>query len=111
MLSPSRDASSFMENDIIYSSGLVDYLNPLLAQRFVKRLYEYVKPGGQVIIGNVNDAPTGMIWPLEYITDWSLYFRTEDDMRAIAQDIPGASVSVISDPMKAIHFLVVEKPV
>lgn len=110
MLSPSRDAASFMDNDIIYSSGLVDYLNPLLAQRFVKRLYEYVKPGGQVIIGNVNDAPTGMIWPLEFVTDWSLYFRTEDDMRAIAQDIPGASVSVISDPMKAIYFLVVEKP-
>ena len=110
MLSPSRDAASFMDNDIIYSSGLVDYLNPLLAQRFVRRLYEYVKPGGQVIIGNVNDAPTGMIWPLEFVTDWSLYFRTEDDMRAIAQDIPGASVSVISDPMKAIYFLVVEKP-
>jgi len=110
MLTPSRDAESFMDNDIIYSSGLVDYLNPLLAQRFVKRLYEYVKPGGQVIIGNVNEAPTGMIWPLEFVTDWSLYFRTEDEMRAIARDIPGAVVSVISDPMKAIHFLIVEKP-
>lgn len=111
MLSPSRDAASFLNNDIIYSSGLVDYLNPLLAQRFVKRLYEYVKPGGQVIIGNVNELPTGMIWPLEFLTDWSLYFRTEEEMRAIASDIPGAKVSVVSDPMKAIYFLIVEKPV
>lgn len=110
MLSPSREASSFMNNDIIYSSGLVDYLNPLLAQRFVKRLYDYVKPGGQVIIGNVNELPTGMIWPLEFVTDWSLYFRTEDEMRAIAQNIPDASVSVVSDPMEAIYFLIVEKP-
>ena len=110
MLSPSREASSFVNNDIIYSSGLVDYLNPLLARRFVKRLYEYVKPGGRVIIGNVSNLPTGMMWALEYVTDWSLYFRTEDEMRAIARDIPGAKVSVIPDPFKAIYFLVLEKP-
>ena len=110
MLSPSREASSFVNNDIIYSSGLVDYLNPLLARRFVKRLYEYVKPGGRVIIGTVSNLPTGMMWALEYVPDWSLYFRTEDEMRAIARDIPGAKVSVIPDPFKAIYFLVLEKP-
>ena len=111
MLRPTPDNAVFVNNDVIYSSGFVDYLNPLLAQRFVKRLYDFVKPGGQVIIGNVNNLSTGMIWPLEYVTDWSLYFRNEDEMRAMAQDIPGAKVSVISDPMQAIFFLVVEKPV
>jgi len=110
MLRPSPDNAVFVGNDVIYSSGFVDYLNPLLAQRFVKRLYDFVKPGGQVIIGNVNNLSTGMIWALEYITDWSLYFRNEDEMRAMAADIPGAKVSVISDPMQAIYFLVVEKP-
>lgn len=110
MLRPSADNAVFMNNDVIYSSGFVDYLNPLLAQRFVRRLYEFVRPGGQVIIGNVNNLETGMMWPLEYVTDWSLYFRNEDEMRAMAQDIPGAKVSVISDPMQAIFFLVVEKP-
>ena len=111
MLRPSADNAVFVNNDVIYSSGFVDYLNPLLAQRFVRRLYDFVKPGGQVIIGNVNNLETGMMWPLEYVTDWSLYFRNEAEMRAMAQDIPGAKVSVISDPMQAIFFLVVEKPV
>ncbi|WP_425410450.1 class I SAM-dependent methyltransferase [Hyphococcus sp.] len=110
MLRPTPDNAAFMNNDVIYSSGFVDYLNPLLAQRFIKRLYEFVKPGGRVIVGNVNDLPSGMIWPLEYITDWSLYFRNEDDMRAMAREIPDAKVSVISDPKEAIYFLVVEKP-
>jgi len=110
MLRPSSDNTVFVGNDVIYSSGLVDYLNPLLAQRFVKRLYDFVKPGGQVIIGNVNNLETGRIWPLEYVTDWSLYFRNEDEMRAMACDIPGAKVSVVSDPLEAIYFLVVEKP-
>ncbi len=110
MLRPSGDNAVFVNNDVIYSSGFVDYLNPLLAQRFVKRLYDFVRPGGQVIIGNVNNLATGMLWPLEYITDWSLYFRNEDEMRAMAREIPGAKVSVVSDPMQAVFFLVVEKP-
>ncbi|MEZ5892333.1 MAG: class I SAM-dependent methyltransferase [Parvularculaceae bacterium] len=110
MLRPSSENSAFLHNDVIYSSGLVDYLNPLLAQRFIMRLYDFVKPGGQVIIGNVNNLETGRIWPLEYVTDWSLYFRNEDEMRAMAREIPGAKVSVISDPLEAIFFLVVEKP-
>lgn len=110
MLRPTPDNAIFMNNDVIYSSGFVDYLNPLLAQRFIKRLYEFVKPGGRVIVGNVNNLPTGMIWPLEYITDWSLYFRNEGEMRAMAHEIPDAKVSVVPDPMNAIYFLVVEKP-
>ncbi len=110
MLRPTQDNASFVHNDVIYSSGFVDYLNPLLAQRFVKRLYDFVKPGGRVIVGNVNNRATGMIWPLEYITDWSLYFRNEEEMRAMANEIPGAKVSVVPDPMDAIYFLVVEKP-
>lgn len=110
MLRPTPDNTAFMNNDVIYSSGFVDYLNPLLAQRFIKRLYEFVKPGGRVIVGNVNNLPTGMIWPLEYITDWSLYFRNEAEMRAMAREIPDAKVSVIPDPMNAVYFLVVEKP-
>ncbi len=110
MLRPSGDNGVFVSNDVIYSSGLVDYLNPLLAQRFVKRLYDFVKPGGQVIIGNVNNLATGRIWPLEYVTDWSLYFRNEDEMRAMARDIPDARVSVVSDPLEAVYFLVVGKP-
>lgn len=110
MLRPIPDNAVFVNNDVIYSSGFVDYLNPLLAQRFVKRLYDFVKPGGQVIIGNVNNLPTGMIWPLEYVTDWSLYFRNEDEMRAMAGEVPDAKVSVVSDPMQSIFFLVAEKP-
>lgn len=110
MLNPSPLAESFMEKDLIYSSGMVDYLNPLLAQRFVKRLYQFVKPGGRVIIGNVNNLPTGMIWSSEYAVDWSLYFRSREEMIAMANEAQGAKVSIRSDSLEAIYFLIVEKP-
>jgi extracellular factor (EF) 3-hydroxypalmitic acid methyl ester biosynthesis protein len=110
MLSASSFRAQLLEQDIIYSSGLVDYLNPLLAMRFVRRMYDYLKPGGKLIIGNVNDLRTGTLWPMEYILDWTLYFRNEEEMMAMAGETPEAIVSVESDPLSAIYFLVVEKP-
>lgn len=110
MLNPSPLAASFAEKDIIYSAGLVDYLNPLLAQRFVKRLYQFVRPGGSVIIGNVNNLETGMIWSSEYAVDWSLFFRSRAEMVAMANETPGAKVTIKSDSLDAIYFLIVEKP-
>ncbi len=110
MLNPSSLADVFGDKDIIYSAGLVDYLNPLLAQRFLKRIYQYLKPGGKLIIGNLNDLESGMIWPCEYVTDWSLYFRSEAEMYAMAGGISGASITVHPDESNAVYFLVVEKP-
>ncbi len=110
MLSASSLREKVAEQDIIYSSGLVDYLNPLMAMRFVRRMYDYLKPGGKLIIGNVNDLRTGTLWAMEYVLDWTLYFRNEDEMRAMAGETPGAIVSLESDPLNAIHFLVVDKP-
>jgi SAM-dependent methyltransferase len=110
MLDPSPLSSAFSGADVIYSSGLVDYLNPMLAQRFVKRLYAFVRPGGSVIIGNVNSLPTGMIWSSEYAVDWSLFFRSRDDMEAMAAGVPDAAISVETDALNAIYFLIATKP-
>jgi SAM-dependent methyltransferase len=110
MLNPSPIAASFLDKDIIYSAGLVDYLNPLLAQRFVKRLYQFLRPGGKVIIGNVNNLTTGMIWSSEYAVDWTLFFRSRDEMMAMANETPDAKVSIERDSLDAIYYLIVEKP-
>ena len=110
MLSPSSLSREFAAKDIIYSSGFVDYLNPMLAMRFVKRLYDYLRPGGSIIIGNVNDLETGTLWPMEYILDWTLFFRNEDEMRAMASMATGAEVRIVEDEMQAIYLLVITKP-
>jgi len=110
MLNATPLRAHLVEQDIIYSSGLVDYLNPLLAMRFVRRMFDFLKPGGKLIIGNVNDLRTGTLWPMEYILDWTLYFRDETEMKAMANETPGAIVSIETDPLRAIYFLVVEKP-
>lgn len=110
MLVPSSLSAHFEGQDVIYSSGLVDYLSPMAAQRFVKRMYDFLAPGGVVIIGNVNDIATGTLWPMEYALDWTLYFRSLDEMRAMAAGFDPAQVRIVSDEREAIYFLVVTKP-
>lgn len=110
MLRPSSLSGLFAEQDIIYSAGLVDYLNPLLAQRFVSRMSEFLKPGGRLIIGNVNDARSGMIWQCEYVLDWTLFFRSEAEMRNMSDSISNGAVAIRPDSRDAIHFLVADRP-
>lgn len=110
MLGASPVGAQIFQQDIVYSAGLVDYLNPLLAMRFIRRMYDFLKPGGRLIISNVNDKRTGTLWPMEYVLDWTLYFRNENDMKAMASGVDDARVQILSDPLDAIHFLVLDKP-
>jgi len=109
MFNPSG-IDALRDKDVIYSLGLVDYFSPLLARRFVSRAYELVRPGGKVIIGNASDSLNGTYWAMEHALDWSLFFRSRDEMNELAADAVGAKVSVEADPLDSIYFLVVEKP-
>lgn len=109
MLNPSARHGSYVGADVIYSAGLFDYLSPLMAQHLLQKLYDFVRPGGQVIIGHVSKKPSGMIWALEYVTDWSLYFRTPEEMLALAAPIGGAKPKLIEDELGGVYFLVLEK--
>jgi hypothetical protein len=73
--------------DLIYSVGLLDYLTDRRAASLVRRLYDLVAPGGLLIIGNMNETPLSNLWPMEFITDWSLYYRTDQQMLAWAEDL------------------------
>jgi len=109
MFNPSG-IGALADQDVIYSLGLVDYFSPLLATRFVARAYDLVRPGGKVIIGNAGDSRNGTIWTMEHILDWTLFFRSREEMAALARETPGARVTVEADPLDSIYFLVVEKP-
>ena len=46
-------------------------------------LYTGVKPGGRLVIGNMAGPSDGK-WCIEYVLDWTLLYRTEEEMREIA---------------------------
>jgi extracellular factor (EF) 3-hydroxypalmitic acid methyl ester biosynthesis protein len=73
--------------DLVYSVGLLDYLTDRRAASLVRRLYDLVAPGGLLIIGNMNETPLSNLWPMEFITDWSLYYRSDAQMLAWAEGL------------------------
>ncbi|MEM9422571.1 MAG: class I SAM-dependent methyltransferase [Pseudomonadota bacterium] len=109
MLRPNSTFRHLPPQDLIYSAGLVDYLNPSLARKLISKLYEHLRPGGSVLIGNVNDHRTGIMWLTDYVLEWPMYFRNHDEMMEIADGLPG-EISLTTDPSDAIYMLKITKP-
>jgi hypothetical protein len=110
MLNPSQSIVHLPQQDVIYSLGLVDYLSLPLASRFARRMLDYVRPGGRLVIANVNNLPTGITWQAEHVSDWTLYFRSRHEMLMIAQGAPEAEVKIVEDSIKSVYFLIMRKP-
>jgi hypothetical protein len=46
---------------------------------------------------------------MEYWADWTLIHRTEDDLRSLADKLPGAAIAITFDETRSQMFLQVRK--
>jgi extracellular factor (EF) 3-hydroxypalmitic acid methyl ester biosynthesis protein len=69
--------------DLIYSLGLYDYLDARLAAKLTKRLFELLRPGGKLVIGNFCKRPCDRGY-MEAVIDWFLRFRDEREVGEMA---------------------------
>lgn len=77
--------------DFIYCAGLFDYFSDRACSRVLKLFYKLVKPGGEVLSTNVHsDNPA--IAAMEYLVEWYLVYRDEQQMLDLVSDIPGKKV-------------------
>lgn len=109
MLRRHQNALQIGSFDVIYSMGLFDYLTPFVAQAVLGKMYEMLKPGGTVVVGNFHVGnPTRHY--MAYWMDWVLYHRQESDMFELAASLPGGTPSLEFDPTGCQMFLSVRKP-
>jgi hypothetical protein len=105
--------NSVMQNlppqDLIYSVGLLDYLTDRRASGLVRRLFELLIPGGLLIVGNMNETPLSNLWPMEFITDWSLYYRTEQQMLAWTGGLDPAAAWTDTETTGRVRLLYMRK--
>lgn len=92
----------------IYSMGLFDYFVPRVAQAVLKKLYELLIPGGEIVIGNFHVSNQDRYF-LEYWGDWHLIYRTEVEMKSLFDGDPSATASVIRDNTGIQMFLHIKK--
>jgi hypothetical protein len=95
--------------DLVYSVGLLDYLAPKRARAFIASLYDHLTPGGTLLIGNMLDSPTALLWPAEFVLDWTLIYRTEKDMRDLVAGLDAAEVATEVDPTGGVVMLRLRK--
>lgn len=93
---------------LIYSSGLFDYIPLDKAQRLVKSLFNKLLPGGTLLITNAGiENPTRFY--KEALFDWFLDHKSSEDMHAIAKDIKAPhSIKLETDPYKVFQYLLIQ---
>ncbi len=74
-----RRAYKLGEFDLVYASGLYDYLPRPIAIRLLQRAVELVRPGGLFLFANFSDEITSDGY-METFMDWPLILRSADDM-------------------------------
>ncbi len=92
-----RAKHDIQPQDIIYSSGLCDYLDQRLLTKLVCRCYDQLAPGGQLIIGNfAHTNPDRLL--MDHIVYWRLIHRDKQDLIDAFVESPfGDRVEVITE--------------
>ena len=99
------------EFDLIYSTGLFDYLNPRIARRLVTSMFRMLRPGGSLIVANFLPGIRDIGY-MEAFMDWNLIYRGRGEMVDLTTEIPESEVkeiNLISEDCKNILFLQVTK--
>jgi extracellular factor (EF) 3-hydroxypalmitic acid methyl ester biosynthesis protein len=96
--------------DLIYCSGLYDYLTDRVCQALNNHLYGRLRPGGLLVIGNFGPSTPGR-HIMEHLADWFLIYRDHQEIAALA---PAAAAPencrVRAEPGGTNLFLEVRKP-
>src|SRR5205085_2246821 len=65
--------------DVIYSAGLFDYLQPDHAVQVLNWIHAQLEPKGMAVIGNFDSRCADRAL-LDHILDWRLLYRSGDEM-------------------------------
>ncbi len=80
------------QHDLVYCSGLFDYLSDKVCTRLLELFYQWVKPGGMIYITNMHTSNPNQQM-MEYIMEWFLIYRNEEQMRTMAPHLGTQRIS------------------
>jgi len=99
----------FTGYDIVYCAGLFDYLSQRVCKRLVDLFCTMIRPGGIVIVTNVAASNPRKAW-MEYVMEWNLIYRNEDEMHdLVPEGFPVSRIEVKEDSTGVNLFLEIER--
>ena len=109
MLATPQLTNEWGQFNFIYSMGLFDYLTPPVASAVFGKLYQLLRPGGEMVLGNFHVSNSSKYY-MEYWLDWVLYYRKERDLENLLRNTSSAKSNVFFDDTGIQIFLHVKKP-
>jgi SAM-dependent methyltransferase len=98
--------------DIIYSTGLFDYLDNRVVIRLVSNLKQLLKEGGIMAISNATDKYSNhsACW-MEWIMDWNLFYRTPEEFKRVFLEagFPQNKIKISFEKQKIWQYCIAEK--
>ena len=91
MLTGRLDLGTF---DLVYTTGLYDYLADSTAKRLTANLFQHVRPGGRLVIANFLPEIRDVGY-MEMFMDWHLVYRTRGQMLSLADEVVQSTVEEI----------------
>jgi extracellular factor (EF) 3-hydroxypalmitic acid methyl ester biosynthesis protein len=97
--------------DFIICLGFFDYLEPAIATATIRLLYQRLRPGGRLLIGNFAPHCPSRAF-MEWIGNWYLIYRTAEEMAALAQaaEIPSSCFTITSEKTGCDLFIHARRP-
>ena len=93
--------------DLVYSTGLYDYLSVSTGRRLVRTMFDMLKPGGQLVVANFMPGIRDVGF-MEAFMDWRLIYRTRHDMADLTLEIEEPEIrdlSLFTEDSRNIIFL------
>jgi extracellular factor (EF) 3-hydroxypalmitic acid methyl ester biosynthesis protein len=105
-----RTARPESQYDLVYCSGLYDYLNDQVCQTLNNCFYNLLKPGGLMVVGNFSpDTRHQNI--MEHFAEWFLIYRSSRELAALAPELaPPDLCAVRAESTGTNLFLEARKP-
>ncbi len=100
--------TTFEDNsfDLVYTAGLYDYLDQIVARRLTSILFKSLKSGGKLMVANfLPDIPD--VGYMEGLMDWWLVYRSDEQMMDLASETQEgiSKKTIFHDPDDNIVFL------
>ena len=94
--------------DLVYSTGLFDYLQQPVARRLVTNLFQLLNPGGRLLVANFLPGIRDVGY-MEAFMDWRLVYRDEDALNALFTREDLANHEFFMGANRNIAYVVVRK--
>ncbi|MEW5744840.1 MAG: hypothetical protein AB1805_05290 [Nitrospirota bacterium] len=97
--------SNLGENDLIYASGLFDYLRRNTAKSLLSLLYTLLKKEGSLIVCNASLNNNSHRAYIETLGEWHMIYRTEEEMLAWTKGYEGEAAVFFERPQECPSYL------